>query len=143
MNNRILKKCKLCNNESLTILGEVKRCSSDLKEFSIKYYLCETCASVFHNQLDFLPVDYYGASYFDAPLRMASLSKSLDFILEHIDDRSGLRALDVGCSNGNFMLLQQESGFDVYGIELSSQGRSVAASRGLEVYGSSDFIKNN
>jgi len=143
MDIAIPQRCKLCSNERLTILDGVKRCSPDLKEFSIRYYLCEKCASVFHDQLDFLPVDYYGSSYFNAPLRIASLSKSLDFILEHIGDVSGLKALDVGCSNGNFMLLLEKSGFGVRGIELSSQGRSEAVSRGLKVYDSLEFIKND
>ena len=45
------------------------------------------------------------------------LEKSLSFLL---DPKPGEKALDVGCGEGNHLLLLQQFGLDVYGVDASS-----------------------
>lgn len=136
------KKCGVCQSDLVVDLMTLTYMNPALEEKPINFYICEKCASIFHNERSFLPTDYYKMSYFNNPIRMTSLTESVDFIKNYLGDQvKGKTVLDVGCSNGNLMLLLQKMGFKTYGIELSEDARDQALKNGLDVYGSVDSLK--
>jgi SAM-dependent methyltransferase len=128
--------CGVCRGQSLSKIANMNRLNPFLQEIPIRFYICKSCACVFHTETTFRTGDYY-----DNPVRMASLSRSFDFILYYLRDKQcGLTALDVGCSNGNLMLLLKNQGFQTFGIEVSIEAREKASERGLQIYDSIESL---
>lgn len=69
----------------------------------------------------------------------------LEAEVRHIPRASpGMRLLDVGCGNGEFLALARSAGWDVVGVEPDPKAVEVAHSRGLDVrQGSLDVFNND
>ena len=65
-----------------------------------------------------------------APLRSAADCECRH--LPHLPDRGG-HLLDVGCGNGGFLILAQEAGWQVKGVDFDTDAVSAAKSRDLDV----------
>ncbi len=128
------KSCGVCCSEKLLPITDGSFLNPELEEKRLQFFSCATCGCIFHDELNFFAHDYYTASFFDNPLRMASLSKSFDFILKHFPETNAPTALDIGCSRGNLMILLIEAGFNVYGIEKSKDARLEGNNRGLNIF---------
>lgn len=133
--------CGICCSTSICEITTLRHVNRLLTEIPITYYECERCAAIFHQVLDFSKKNNYELQYFDNPVRMGSLTKSLNFVIQHFENSNGLKVLDIGCSNGNFMLLLQEKGFTAFGVDESPKAIDVARQRGLTVRKSVDELE--
>lgn len=77
-----------------------------------------------------------------------SVERMVDWVLDHIEDHTATKALDLGCGNGHLLLALADEGFtDLTGIDYSSSAitlaQSVAKERGRDdiVYETVDFVK--
>ena len=64
---------------------------------------------------------------------------------EKIPAESPKRLLNIGCGTGEFVSFMKNGGWDVAGLELSSQAASIAKEKGIEVYSLSleDFTSSH
>jgi 2-polyprenyl-3-methyl-5-hydroxy-6-metoxy-1,4-benzoquinol methylase len=54
--------------------------------------------------------------------------------LERLDVRNG-RVLDIGCGNGDFLMLAREMGWHPFGVEFDEVAANLARAQGIEVFG--------
>ncbi|HEX8466487.1 MAG TPA: class I SAM-dependent methyltransferase [Allosphingosinicella sp.] len=68
------------------------------------------------------------------PLRRSAV-KNLDFMIRHLPAprEAGRRILDVGCGNGEFLVVAQDLGYRPTGLDPDPEAVGVARSRGLDV----------
>lgn|GEM_PF-276248 len=68
------------------------------------------------------------------PLRRAAV-KNLDFMIRHLPApaKAGTRLLDVGCGNGDFLIVARDLGFEASGIDPDPAAVAAARSRGLDM----------
>jgi SAM-dependent methyltransferase len=68
------------------------------------------------------------------PLRRSAV-KNLDFMIRHLPAPlgSGRRILDVGCGNGEFLVVAQDLGYRAAGLDPDPRAVDVARSRGFDV----------
>lgn len=85
----------------------------------------------------FYPDDYgpYSAdiSSADVPLRDTTKRRRLGLGAQHVPSIKPGHMLEVGCSNGSYMLRMQRAGWTVEGVEFSPTVAQIARSRGLNV----------
>lgn len=55
-------------------------------------------------------------------------------VLEQQSILNSKRLLDIGCGTGEFIAFMKQHGWEGVGLELSSEGATIAKSKGLEVY---------
>ena len=107
---------------------------------SFKVYQCSGCGLV---QLDSDPVSYY-----KEVIRAAGISEEMkDFRKKQFSQLvkkfslSGKKVIEIGCGQGEYLELMQESGVEAYGLEYSNDSVSRCLKRGLKV--SPGFISDN
>jgi len=132
--HNISLQCGVCESDKIDTAVSVDRVNCDLEKVNIQYYICKSCGCVFHNNLMFMPKEHYQISYHNNPIRVASLTKTLDYLISYMPNHNGLTSLEVGCGNGNLMLLLRESGFGVTGIDLSVTAQSEGRKKGLNIF---------
>jgi SAM-dependent methyltransferase len=68
------------------------------------------------------------------PLRRSAV-KNLDFMIRHLPAPrgSGRRILDVGCGNGEFLVVAEDLGYCSVGLDPDPQAVALARSRGFDV----------
>ncbi|MEM3483885.1 MAG: class I SAM-dependent methyltransferase [Candidatus Woesearchaeota archaeon] len=128
-------KCRLCKSENLKIIK---------KEREFRLMKCNDCGIIF---LDPFPnhfklrrmysidktknFEYYKLS---EPLDKISFDSELKIITKHIPKKNGkIKILDYGCSNGTFMEVAREHGFEVEGREINKNSIKTSRHKGFIV----------
>ena len=127
--------CIYCNSKKIIKFKEVKDRFS--KEIFI-YNKCTNCGLVF---LDSIPLEkdilkYYPDNY--EAYQLINDDKVLDKKIKLISRLCAQCSsiLDIGCSNGSFLISAKENNFEhIFGIELNTQIAKIASDRGVEIIG--------
>jgi len=126
--------CNICRSNSTLVF--VKN--------DFVHYECDQCGLIFVAPMptdDELGKIYSSANGYqknrlsvdkDKVPKNKSYQKILTYIQRKKPNSSTL--LDIGCSNGNFLMMSKESGYVVEGVELNESTAHVAISRGLQVH---------
>lgn len=69
-------------------------------------------------------------SFFKDKVYLYKIYKQIENL--DIDDKSGIKILDIGCADGSFAKLLKEKGFNVYGIDISEKAISRAVEAGIK-----------
>ncbi|MFH0976428.1 MAG: class I SAM-dependent methyltransferase [Spirochaetota bacterium] len=131
-------KCRLCGNQNLTLYYTQGNTGQ------YKYYKCHECKLVNYDMSGGLDQKKYSAMKYVSPEddlhKMNTDQKAAyKFIRGKIKQRG--RLLDIGCGNGKLLLLAENDGWNVKGIELSeSLAGTITARYGIEVK-VSDFLE--
>src|SRR4030042_5126543 len=80
---------------------------------------------------------YKDYNYFPGPERLFTSFKNLHLFKAYkLLSKYGLKnskLLNIGCGNGDFLLLLKNQGFITYGIDISPQAGKVCKNKGLDV----------
>jgi len=145
---KYLTKCPICKSSNITTLHRGlsdNRYKTSQEKFDLQH--CTDCGIVFTNpQIEFAefskfyPPDAYVPYLNHSIKKYQFLSKFLydGFTKLFIDKfrgviMSGGKLLEVGCSNGGFLLKCQKRGMKVTGVEPESKAARTAANRGLDI----------
>lgn len=143
-----LNKCPICNHQDIeTIYSELtdRLYDQNTEHFSLQN--CPSCSNTFTNpQIEysefskFYPFDDY------VPYSQHSFKRNQIFLKLLYDAFSrifinkfrgtishGLKILEIGCSNGDFLLKCKHKGMHVFGIEPDKNAAQRAMKKGLEV----------
>lgn len=108
-------KCRLCDSENLFHYYS----QGNNKEY--KFYKCKNCGLVNLDMKDGLDQGKYTETYIDpndeSHKQNRSQTKTYKFIKKSIN-KTG-KYLDIGCGNGKLLILAQNDGWQVKGLELS------------------------
>jgi len=129
--------CRLCGGHNISDLGEVNG-------FTLSK--CKECSLVFVRETvddEYLARFYASTSeqedtknvYLDASNEINlkyAYGKIADRIKSNFDNRTNLRILDLGCSNGSFLDLFKD--WDVYGVELEETAGKIAKQKHPNVF---------
>lgn len=128
--------CKFCQNESLSIVGQVK---SGITSQYYSLYKCSKCKSRFFNDTQF-PVDA-GTIYealanergvlSETFVRSKSWERQKNIIIRLLGHEP-VSILDIGCRTGDFLMHFGKETHRV-GVEISEQYANIALKRGLEI----------
>jgi 2-polyprenyl-3-methyl-5-hydroxy-6-metoxy-1,4-benzoquinol methylase len=113
MDGLVAAKCKDCGLIFVKIIPESRMWAEDNMESTVNYY------SHLYSQV---PVKFrYGLD------RIISYLSSM----RKDDEISSLSLLDIGCGNGDFLLLCRDKGFKIAGVERSEAAAELCRKRGL------------
>jgi 2-polyprenyl-3-methyl-5-hydroxy-6-metoxy-1,4-benzoquinol methylase len=140
---RRLSQCPVCDSEKIAPSYEGQtRMGFDAARWRIDR--CLDCSQEFVNpQPNWEELAPYYASGYTAYGPDHGLEASDDKVVEqarvsgrfrHVEIRSGMRVLDLGCGGGYFIRIASKLGAVVQGIEPSEQGAGVAEAAGLPVF---------
>ena len=98
---------------------------------------CRECSFIFsqkepsHEELENYYLRYsYSENYYSSPLTQLRYNQ----LLEKMEPfRKNNRILDVGCGNGDFLLVAKSRGWDCWGTEFSESAVSICRHKGLNV----------
>ena len=124
----IFHNCPVCGSEKL----------KDLSAFRHVYLCrCKACGFVFSRRKpslveleDYYTQYTYGDHYYSSPLTLKRYKELLQSFEPY---RKNNRLLDVGCGNGDFLLVAKEMGWDCVGTEFSPKAVEICKSKGLNV----------
>lgn len=80
--------------------------------------------------------DHHATRYMEEPFVKATLAE-VDFLVEHLRLRPGMRLLDVGCGTGRHAVELAKRGYQITGIDISSgmlaQAQKAASATGVSI----------
>ncbi len=116
-------KCILCNSQKSEVIF--------LTEYQ-QIVCCKNCELIYrnyHSEKELLDSSYNFKQ--QSRVNLAKTKLYLGFIKKLLGKLNSYspRPLDIGCSDGYFLMLSNMYGFDVYGVEISKSAVSVAKER--------------
>src|ERR1700690_3507779 len=124
-----LEKCPLCSGHNIIY---------EFKKDNVRYYQCKDCNFIFLNPQ---PNDeelnkIYSKNYFIGSgdkkfeqvvldMKKQTAALYLKQLISYYGSPTG-KLIEIGCGNGDFLLLAQQVGFEISGLELSSYSTGVA-----------------
>ena len=98
----------------------------------LNLFQCSGCGLV---QLDSAPVDYYKdvirASAYSEEMRDFRLSQFKTLVETH--DLQGKKVLELGCGQGEYLVLMAQAGVDAFGLEHRQESVDICRAAGLKV----------
>lgn len=136
-------KCALCNLDDYKVILKVKDCRCHITDDEFNLVQCKNCRLVYVNPRPakeeinkFYPTEYYTVKI---PAFLAKIITPL-FELTPIRSvkkyRKKGRLLDLGCGTGNFLWEMKKRGFEVHGVDPSSQACELARQRLENIFNS-------
>lgn len=128
-------KCIICDSKNLLYI---------LRKDGYNFYRCNQCGLIYvHPQpsLNQLIRDYYSSIsgyHSELPRNLGEIKKHKKRFIEILDrlDKYKIKGnlLDVGCSNGEFLFLARQRGFNTYGVEINKETAEIAVNNELDVF---------
>lgn len=128
-------KCSLCNLDDYKVMLKVEDYRYHITDDEFNLVQCKNCGLVYVNPRPtkkeiskFYPKEYYR-------IKVPPLAKIINHLFKLSPIRSVRkyrkqgRLLDLGCGAGNFLWEMKKRGFEVYGIDPSSQACKLARER--------------
>jgi 2-polyprenyl-3-methyl-5-hydroxy-6-metoxy-1,4-benzoquinol methylase len=130
-------KCALCSADSYEIILKARDLRYHLTDDDVSVVKCKNCGLIYLNPRPskgemgrFYPEaeTYYGIN---ASSLVKTISKffSLSQVRGVMKYKRHGRLLDIGCGAGDFLLNIERRGFEVYGVDISSQACKIAQDR--------------
>lgn len=123
-------KCLVCRSAAFFLLSKG----------DYHLYKCPSCQLVFvwpPQKENFLIKKVYNDSFYQASKNINSnfvpQNNSYKKVFESLTAQEGLKILDVGCSNGEFLSMAKQTGLKGYGIEVNKITAVAARKKGLKV----------
>jgi 2-polyprenyl-3-methyl-5-hydroxy-6-metoxy-1,4-benzoquinol methylase len=128
-------KCALCNLDDYKVMLKVKDYRYHIADDEFNLVQCKNCGLIYVNPRPtkeeiskFYPEEYYRSKV--APLvKIINRFLKLPPIRSVRKYRKQGRLLDLGCGTGNFLWEMKKRGFEVHGIDSSSQACKLARER--------------
>lgn len=120
--------CVICNSDQLTVLPRYK--DHHLVE-------CQNCHFIFSQDIPTREElnTYYNDNYDRTSYFSPITEKRYEELLDSWEPfRKNNTILDVGCGNGFFLEVAKKKGWNVQGIEISSNAGEVCKAKGIEVF---------
>ena len=135
-----MKLCVSCRNSEIKLKYSLKLENGLKNVNNLKIFKCKRCSLVFSNFLDYPDeidsiyeenyFEKYDTSLKDNP-KIKTYKKAIRTI-NKIKKKKG-NLLDLGCGEGNFLVLAKKRGWNCYGVDLSKYATNIAKKRKLNV----------
>jgi SAM-dependent methyltransferase len=123
--------CNLCGSKNQRVIYE-KPDERYFREELFTIVECVNCGLGFVSPRPdateisrFYPPEYYNYDELEADYHRRRYDLEARMIASQIENQPGRRLLDIGCANGNFARRMQELGWEVEGVEVSSNSRTI------------------
>lgn len=146
------KFCPVCKGKDYKQFLDARESHGNSKSRStkrFKYFLCESCGSLFHfeniNQKfyrKYYKADYYAYSPSKLEKAFSTLSNYMKrLVISRNIQREEIDILDVGCGSGEFLKSLPNS-YRKYGVEIDTKAVKDSRNKGIKVF-EGDFINVN
>lgn len=132
--------CEICNSGKNTILCKNRDYRDSLSRESFSLVKCSRCGLIYLNPRPFKKDlhKFYSGKYYCSSFGLIEekLIKHLSNqkILSLVEIKKTGKLLDIGCGPGTFLLQMKNRGYDVCGVDISSQACRIARRKKLKIY---------
>jgi len=137
--------CRVCGSSSLfevldmgemPLAGDFRSIGEVNELFSLAIDGCQNCGVLQVREtveMSLLFGDFYCYASSTIPSLVTHFKTYAQSMFEHLDQKAGLKLLEIGCNDGVFLEPLAQLGFDVVGVDASENIAAIAQEKGLDV----------